>query len=121
MIGDVPRMLALVDADVFDISHTKSSISESILESDTSTGPEDMTSQLQPLGIAINKPFKDSSRKHYTGWLTLQQRQLTVLVWHTLFLATCEIKSLAFGKSNIFDSRSFELLGGSNYQLAIIL
>lgn len=114
-------MLVLIDADVFDISHTKSCISESIPESDTTTAPEDMTSQLQPLGIATNKPFKDSSRKHYTGWLTLQQRQLTVLVRHTVFLATCEIRPLAFGKSNILDSRSFELLGGSNYRLAIIL
>lgn len=30
----------------------------------------DMTSQLQPLDVAINKAFKDRLNKHYTDWLT---------------------------------------------------
>ena len=30
------------------------------------------TSNLQPLDVALNKPFKDQMRKIYTNWLTKQ-------------------------------------------------
>jgi hypothetical protein len=31
--------------------------------------PSGMTSQLQPLGVSINKPFKHLVCKHYDAWL----------------------------------------------------
>ena len=41
------------------------------------TIPGGMTSQLQPLDVCINKPFKDRVRKLYTDWLTAEDREVT--------------------------------------------
>jgi hypothetical protein len=37
-----------------------------------------MTSQLQPLDVSINKPFKHLVRKHYDAWLNKDNHILTL-------------------------------------------
>lgn len=39
--------------------------------------PGGMTSQLQPLDVAVNKPFKDRVRKYYSEWLCSEDHALT--------------------------------------------
>jgi hypothetical protein len=36
-----------------------------------------MTSQLQPLDVSVNKPFKHLIRKHYDAWLNKDNHTLT--------------------------------------------
>jgi hypothetical protein len=36
---------------------------------DITVVPDGMTSQLQPLAVAVNKPFKDYLRKRYNAWM----------------------------------------------------
>ncbi|KAK8772200.1 hypothetical protein V5799_024557 [Amblyomma americanum] len=49
----------------------------SIGGTDITAIPTGMTSQLQLLDVAINKPFQDRLRKHYYDWLMLQDHQPT--------------------------------------------
>ena len=45
--------------------------------SDLAIIPDGMTSQLQPLDVAVNKPFKDYVKQEYEDWLMSDNLPLT--------------------------------------------
>jgi len=70
-VGPKKKLVFVIDAESF---HSAQTIKDklALMEIDLIIIPGGTTSILQPLDVALNKPFKDQMRKIYTNWLTKQ-------------------------------------------------
>jgi hypothetical protein len=74
--------------------------------------PNGMASQLQPLDVFINKPFKDLVRKHCDGWLNKDNHILTSVgkMKRTSASLIVDIKSLERSASQYYSRIVFKVL-----------
>lgn len=77
--GGLSKSRALLVWDQFR-SHTTDSIKNLLQEMNTEIAviPGGLTSQLQPLDVSINKPFKDLMRVEWNKWMTKPNHDMTV-------------------------------------------